>query len=194
MSVTLTADQFASLISSISASNANQVVMNNLVSKNIIVEQSKADNMEDFLKNMQYLNVSKLANMNIVEFIVLTIKENIDGMEEFEYPFVCINVAKKTFYYRTENEWKKGSAFIKMLYNRIVKQAYMDIDKNYNQMYIDVEDDIANEQKYSESKHAQKQQILLNLCHVDKLSFEAVFEKVATKICKLIKTDFVPNK
>ena len=81
MSVTLTAEQFASLISSISASNANQVVMNNLVSKNIIVEQSKADNMEDFLKSIKTLSVSKLANMNIVEFIVLTIKENIDELD-----------------------------------------------------------------------------------------------------------------
>ena len=194
MSVTLTAEQFASLISSISASNANQVVMNNLVSKNIIVEQSKADNMEDFLKSIKTLSVSKLANMNIVEFIVITIKENIDELEECQYPFVCVNTTKKTFYYRSENEWKKGSGFIKMLYNRIVKQAYMDIDKNYRQMYIDVEDDEINEKKYSESKQAEKQQILLNLCHIDKLSFEAVFEKVATKICKIVKTDFVPNK
>ena len=194
MSVTLTAEQFQLLISSISANNSNQVVMNNLVSKNIIVEQSKANNMEEFLKSMKYLNVNKLMNMSIVEFIVLTIKENIDELEECEYPFVCVNVAKKSFYYRSENEWKKGTAFIKMLYNQIVKQAYVDIQKHYCQNYVDVDDDDLNERKYGESKHAQKQQILLNLCHIDKLSFESVFDKVATKICKIIKTDFVPNK
>lgn len=194
MSITLTSEQFQTLLSSISALNPNQVITNNVVTKNIIVEQSKANNIEDFLKSMKFLNVSKLANMSIVEFIVLTIKENIDELEESQFPFVCVNVTKRTFYYRSENEWKKGTAFIKMLYNTIVKKAYADIQQNYSHQYIDVEDDDINEQKYSESKDAQKQQILLNLCHIDKLSFESVFEKVASKICKLIKTDFVPNK
>lgn len=193
MSITLTTEQFQLLLASV----ANPNVSNNItMTKKIIVEQSKSDGLESFIENMEYLSVIKLMNMDIIEFIVNTIKNNIDHLEESEYPFVCANVSKRLFYYRVNGEWKKGTDFMKTLYCKIIKRAYRDINDRYTQKYNDddLNDDDAIEQKYSNSKDAEKQQILLNLCHIDKYSYESVYEKVLSKIAKFIKTDFIPNK
>ena len=189
MSITLTAEQFQLLLASV-AGNQNQVVTTTTANT------SKAINLDNFIENMEYLSISKLMNMNIIEFIINTIKINIDPLEEEEYPFICVNVSKRLFYYRTNNEWKKGTDFIKTLYCKIIKHAYKEINEKYSQKYIDddLEDDITIEKKYSNSKDAEKQQILLNLCHIDKYSYETIYEKVLIKIAKFIKTDFVPTK
>ena len=190
MSVTLTAEQFQLLLNSVSNGN-NQPTK---ITKTIIKENSNAQNFEDFVDNLEYLSVKKLMNMNIIEFISNTIKHNIDSLEETEYPIVCTNIGKKLFYYKSKNEWKKGTEFIKILYNKIVKRAYKDLTEKYNEKYIDDVNEEDNEKKYSSSKDAEKQQILLNLCHIDKYSYETVYDKVLVKVAKNFKTEFMPEK
>ncbi len=187
MSVTLTTEQFSALINNVNIAPKKKT-------KSLVKEYVNAANIEEFVENMEFLKVSKLLNIEIIDFIVETIKMNIDHLEETEYPFVCANYQKRFFYYKTKGEWKKGSEFIKLLYNTIVRQAYRQIDVKYSDKVIykadnDNDTDEIIEKRYDTSKHSEKQQIFLNLCHVDKYSFEKVYEKVLTKLGKMLKAD-----
>lgn len=185
MAITLTTEQFQALIATITQGQT----------PTLPTQTIQPIMFHDFCESMKYLNVSKLQNMNIVDFIVATIKHNIDTLEETEFPFVCSNEKKRFFYFYTEEGWKKGSSFINLLYCLIIKQAYRDLEKHYANKTDggdDEEDEEAIEKKYASSKHAEKQAIIMNLCHSNKMNWESVCEKVLTKITKLIKVDASP--
>lgn len=188
MSVTLTNEQFQLLLSMAqnASQNANQTTSQN---SNTFTPPS----LDDFIENMKCLSVRKLLNMDIVEYIVNTIKHNLDSLEENEYSFICNNVTRKSFYYYDGDRWVKGSDFIKKIYNKIIKQAYNDLLHNYTQQYNDEDDDELNEKRFMQSNSGEKQEIIMNLCHADKISYEKVCEKVLSKISKLVKTNFVPK-
>jgi hypothetical protein len=194
MSVTLTNEQFQALLNAVTNGNQSQPnanisnvnVSNNAINTNVL-------SLDDFLENMKFISVRKLLSMNIVDFIVNTIKHNIDSLEEEEYPFICTNLTKKIFYFRNGNKWEKGTGFIKQVHNRIVKQAYKDLINNFTQCYEDEDDEEMNEKKYMQSVDGEKQEILMNLCYADKISYETINEKVLGKISKIIKTDIKPK-
>ncbi len=185
MSITLSAEQFQTLLATISQGQVPSVPT---AAPSPIV-------FHDFCESMKYISIAKLQNMTIVDFIVATIKHNLDSLEESEYPFVCSNEKKRFFYYYTEDGWKKGSSFINLLYTVIIKHSYRELEKHYTIKYFDDEDEISEdaiEKKYASSKHAEKQAIIMNLCHSNKMNWECVCEKVLTKLIKLIKVDASP--
>jgi hypothetical protein len=184
MAITLTTEQFQALLATISQGQT----------PTLPTQTTQPIVFHEFCESMKYLNVTKLQNMSIVDFIVATIKYNIDSLEEAEYPFVCSNEKKRFYYFYTEDGWKKGTSFVNLLYTLIIKQAYRDLEKHYSIKYTedDEEDEEAIEKKYASSKHAEKQAIIMNLCHSNKMNWECVCEKVLTKIAKLIKVDASP--
>ena len=191
MSVTLTAEQFSDLISNVNVAPKKKT-------KSLIKDYVNAANIEEFIKDFKFLKVNRLLNMDIIDFIVETIKMNIDHLEENEYPFVCANYQKRIYYYKTKNEWKKGTEFMQTLYQIIMKNSYAEILEKYNDKIIynddDDDDDDIIERKFENSKHGEKQQILLNLCHIDKYSFEKVYEKSLLKLGKILKADVNNDK
>lgn len=184
MTVTLTTEQFQTLLATISQGQVPAVPT-----------KTNPITFSEFCDSMKYINVSKLQNMTIVDFIVATIKYNFDTLEETEYPFVCSNERKRIFYHYTEEGWKKNTSFMTKLYSLIIKRAYKDLEERYTIKYDDDDDDEDEdviEKKYTSSKHAEKQAIITNLCHSNKMNWETVCEKVLTKIAKLIKVEFNP--
>lgn len=186
MAITLSAEQFQALLNAI-GQGQNTTLPTGTTKQPMV--------LHNFCESLKYLHVNRLQNTSIVDFMVATIKHNIDALEEAEYPFVCSNEKKRFFYYYTEEGWKKGTSFINLLYTLIIKQAYRDLEKHYTIKHIDddEEDEDAIEKKYASSKHAEKQSIIMNLCHSNKMNWEAVCEKVLSKIAKLIKVDSSPS-
>ena len=184
MSITLTNEQFQALINNVN-------VVPKKKTKSLIKDYIKAENMEDFVSNMEFLSVKRLMTMSIVDFITETIKKNIDNLEETEYPFVCADLKRKVFYYKTQGNWKKGTDFIIILYNKIIGRAFKDVEKHYTNIVVDDDDDDDDkiEKRFLSSCHCEKQQILLVLCHRDKVSYEKVCDKVLTKIGALLKAE-----
>jgi hypothetical protein len=186
MAITLTTEQFQALLNAVSQGHTPAIPTN--------TPQPLVFN--EFCDSIKFLSIRKLQNMNIIDFIVATIKYNFDALEETQYPFVCSNLTKKHFYVYTETGWKKGSDFMNKLYSIIVKQAYKDLDRLYSIKYMDDDDDDDDEEiekKYNSSKHAEKQEIIMNLCHTNKINWETVCEKALTKLSKIIKVDTSPS-
>lgn len=186
MTVNLTTEQFSALLNNVNVAPKRKT-------KSLINDYKDAMDIEDFITNLKYLNVSRLANMSLIDFVVETVKMNLDPIEERDFPFVCANYQKRLFYYKTKGEWKKGMEFIKMIHSKISKQAYKELVDDYTEMYkddLDVEDDELISKRYDGSKHATKQQIIMNLCHIDKYSFEKLFDRILAKLGKLLKNSF----
>lgn len=104
MSVTLTAEQFATLLEK---SSVKKITQSDLSSR------TNALNLDDFIANFKYLKVSKLIAMELPDYVIYSINENISSLEIEELPFVCANHQTKSFYYKENNEWIKGNDFIK---------------------------------------------------------------------------------
>lgn len=186
MSVTLTTDQFSALINSVN-------VLPKKKTKSLITEYVNAQNFEDFLVDFKHLKVSRLQSLSLVNFVVETIQMNLDHLEETEYPFVCANKQTRVFYYKSNDKWIKGTEFIKVLHSKIVKQAYAELLDDFNELYkedVGLNDDEEIEKRYSSSKHSIKQEIIMNLCVADKMSYEELFKKILTKLGVLLKTSF----
>lgn len=186
MSVTLTTDQFTTLINSVNVAPKKKT-------KSLITEYVNAANFEDFLTNFKYLKVSKLQTLSLVNFIVETIKLNLDHLEETEYPFVCANKQTRVFYYKSNDKWIKGTEFIKVLHSKIVKKAYAELLDDFNDIYkedVNLNDEEEIEKRYNSSKHSIKQEIIMNLCCADKMSYEELFKKILTKLGILLKTNY----
>lgn len=192
MSVTLTAEQFASLIN-----NVNVAPTSKRKTKSLLKDYVNAMNFEDFLNNLKYLKVSRLQTLSLVEFVVETIKLNIASLEETEFPFVCANPQRRVFYYKSKGEWIKSQEFIKALHSKIVKQAYKELLDDYTELYkddLDLDNDEQVSSRYDRSKHYAKQEIIMNLCCADKLSYEKIFDKILNKLGVLLKTGFEIEK
>lgn len=187
MSVTLTAEQFAALI-------ANSNVAPKKKTKSLIKECNNAIDIEQFMEHLEYLKVNKLMTMDLCDFVCQTIKMNIEPLEDDELPFICADARRRTYYYKSNGEWKKGTEFIRLLFNRIWKRASQDICEKFNKIQDDTndnDDDETIERKFENSKHYEKQIILKNLCYADKYSSEKLMEKILNKLGKYLKnTDF----
>ena len=181
MSVTLTAEQFASLLEK-SSSTTKKITKKDLCSR------TDAMNIEDFIENFKYLNVSKLISMELPDFVYQSVEENISSLEEEELPFVCANHQTKTFYFKQNNEWIKGIDFIKKIYEKIYKNAINEILSDYSKKYVDNDNDESqNEHKYQASRDCEKQNILRNLCNCDKYPYDKLIDKVLVKLGKRLK-------
>jgi hypothetical protein len=192
MSVTLTAEQFASLLN-----NVNVAPQSKKKTKSLLKDYVSAMDFEDFLTNFKYLRVTRLQTLSLVEFVVETIKLNIEQLEDNEMPFVCANTQRRIFYYKSKNEWVKSQEFIKVLHSKIVKQAYKELLDDYTYEYkddLDIDDDEQISKRYDSSRHSTKQEIIMNLCCADKWSYEKIFDKILNKLGVLLKTGFEIEK
>jgi ribosomal protein S17E len=192
MSVTLTAEQFASLIN-----NVNVAPQSKKKTKSLIKDYVNAMNFEDFLTNFKYLRVTRLQTTSLVEFVVETIKLNIEQLEDNEMPFVCANTQRRIFYYKSKGEWIKSQDFIKIIHSKVVKQCYKELLDNYTEEYkddLDTNDDEQIAKRYDSSRHSTKQEIIMNLCCADKWSYEKIFDKILNKLGVLLKTGFEIEK
>lgn len=192
MSVTLTAEQFASLLN-----NVNVAPQSKKKTKSLLKDYVSAMNFEDFLTNFKYLPVTRLTTASLVEFVVETIKLNIEQLEDNEMPFVCANTQRRIFYYKSKDEWIKSQEFIKVLHSKIVKQAYKELLDDYTYEYKDdlnVDDDEQISKRYDSSRHSTKQEIIMNLCCADKWSYEKIFDKILNKLGVILKTGFEIEK
>jgi len=192
MSVTLTAEQFASLLN-----NVNVAPQSKKKTKSLLKDYVSAMDFEDFLTNFKYLRVTRLQTLSLVEFVVETIKLNIEQLEDNEMPFVCANTQRRIFYYKSKNEWVKSQEFIKVLHSKIVKQAYKELLDDYTYEYkddLDIDDDEQISKRYDSSRHSTKQEIIMNLYCADKWSYEKIFDKILNKLGVLLKTGFEIEK
>lgn len=200
MSVTLTAEQFALLLANINV--AHQPAPQQLPSqietppkkktKSLIKDYVNAVDIEQFVEHLEYLKVHKLMTMDLCEFVCQTIKMNIERLEEEEMPFVCANYQKRSFYYKSNGEWKKGTEFIKMIFNKIWKKASKDVCDKFNKIHDDENDDDDDEtieRKFENSKHYEKQIILKSLCYADKYSSDKLMDKILNKLGRTLKND-----
>jgi hypothetical protein len=145
-------------------------------------------NVEQFMETFKYSNVSKLITTELIDYVVYSIMENINNLEEEEYPFVCSNAQTKQFYYKSNDEWIKGTDFIKNIYNKIYKNAMSQVLHKFKLCEnIEGKDDDDTEIKYEASRDCEKQKILLQLCNCDKNPFDKVCDKVLIRLGKLIK-------
>jgi hypothetical protein len=197
MSVTLTAEQFAALISNISKPEPLPLPPKpesppKKKTKSLIKDYVKSIDFEQFLEHLQFLKVTKLMTMDLTEFMFQTIKMNIEPLEDDELPFVCANSQKRSFYYKSKGEWKKGSEFIKLLFNKIWKRASLDICEKFDKIKDntnDDDDDETIERKFESSKHYEKQLIIKSLCYADKCSSDKIIEKILNKLGKHLKNN-----
>jgi hypothetical protein len=197
MSVTLTTEQFTALLSNISKPLPPPPVLKpesppKKKTKSLIKDYVDAIDFEQFLEHLEFLKVTKLMTMDLCEFIFQTIKMNIEPLEDNELPFVCANSQKRTFYYKSKGEWKKGTEFIKLLFNKIWKRASTDLCEKFNKIQDNVNDDDDDEtieRKFESSKHYEKQLIIKSLCYADKYSSDKIIEKILNKLGKFMKND-----
>jgi len=179
MSVTLTTDQFNALLEKSSTKPK--------LNKTELAKRTNAMNMDEFIAGMKFISISKLITMELPDFIAHTIMANVSPIEDDELPFACSNSQTKTFYYKENNEWKKGNEFMKMLYNVICKDAFKQVmspkyssgDTSKNQT-----DDDVMERMYVNSRECEKQRILCNLCNCEKYPHEKCVEKALSKLAK----------
>jgi hypothetical protein len=179
MSITLTNEQFTALLDN---------SLSKKFSKADLLKRTNAMDIKDFINKINAPRVSKLVTMELPDFIVFTIKEHMETLEEEELPFVCANSQTKAFYYKENGEWIKGNDFVKKIYNKIHKNCIDQLLSKYKtqqQMYDD--DDEATEQQYSKTLDCEKQQILCNLCNVDKYPYDKVIDKVLYKLGRHMK-------
>lgn len=185
MSVTLTAEQFAALIANVNVAPKKKT-------KSLLKDCGNAIDIEQFVEHLEYLKVHKLMTMDLCEFVCQTIKMNIERLEDDEMPFICSDAKRRTFYYKTNGEWKKGNDFIRIIFNRIWKRASQDICNKYNIIQDDENDDDDDEtieRKFENSKHYEKQVILKSLCYADKYSSEKLLEKILNKLGRTLKNN-----
>jgi hypothetical protein len=181
MSVTLTTEQFASLLE-----NSKSALKK--ITKADLSKRTSAINIEEFIENFKYLNVSKLISTELPDFVFHSIEANIASLEEDELPFACSNHQTKCFYFKTNNEWIKGIDFIKKIYEKIYKNAINAVMNSYCKRFIDNDDDEEqNERKYELSRDCEKQNILRNLCNCDKYPYDKLIDKVLVKLGKHLK-------
>lgn len=179
--VTLTAEQFSSLLDK---------SITKKITKADLEKRTNVINIDEFVNNLKCVSVHKLLNMELPDFMVYSIMENINSYEDEVLPFVCSNSQTKTFYYKENNEWLKGTSFIKPIYNKIYKNAVDQVLKKMNYKRIDsTDDDFEDEDENSTANRDdnEKQRILCNLCNVDKYPYDKCVDKVLSKLGKLIK-------
>jgi hypothetical protein len=175
MSVTLTAEQFASLLDKPSTKK--------ITKKDLEKQRPNAMNIDEFINNFKYSKVTKLLTMELPDFMVFSILENINSIETEDLPFYCSNHQTKSFYYKqANNEWVKGTEFMTKLYNKIFKNAIQEVMSKFNSTINDDEDE-----KYEKSIDSEKQRILCSLCNCEKYPFNKCVEKVLIKLGKALK-------
>ncbi len=179
MSVTLTAEQFSALLEKSSPKK---------ITKNDLTKRTDAMNIDEFIANFKYASVSKLITMELPDYIVFSIIENINSLEDELLPFVCSNHQTKMFYYKENNEWKKGNDFAKKLYNKIYQNAIKQIFSKFDVTEHDDEtDDDKIERNFEKSPSNEKQRILCNLCNCDKYPYDKCMDKVLSKLGKQLR-------
>ena len=179
MSVTLTAEQFAALLEKSTSSKKK-------ITKTELAKRTEAMNIDEFINGMKFLNVSKLLTMELPDYITATIMENLSSIEDEELPFVCSNAQTKSFYFKENNEWVKGTDFMKKIYNVIWKNSakqLMNSKYTDNSSENETDDDMI-EKMYSSSRDSEKQKILCRLCDCDKYPYEKCVEKCLSKLAK----------
>ena len=181
MSVTLTAEQFSALLEKSSTPKK--------ITKSDLEKRTNALNIDEFIKNFKFSNVSKLVTMELPDFMVYSILANTQLLEDDELPFVCTNHQTKNFYYKENNEWKKGNDFIKKLHNKIYQHSISQVLSkfNYKNNDDDETDDDKIERNYEKSPDAEKQRILFNLCNCDKYPGDKCIDKILSKLGKQLK-------
>jgi hypothetical protein len=184
MSVTLTTEQFAALIANVNLAPKKKT-------KSLVKDYVDAVDIEQFITHLEFLKVSKLMKLDLCDFICETIKMNIEPLEDNVIPFVCANSQKRIFYYKSNGEWKKSNEFIKLIFNKIWKQASKEVCEKFTKINHDNDDDDDDviERNYESSTHYEKQQILRNLCYADKYSSEKLMDKILTKLGKVMKNN-----
>lgn len=189
MSVTLTTEQFAALLA-----NVNVAHIPKKKTKSLLKDYVNAIDIEQFIEHLEFLKVHKLMTMDLCDFVCQTIKMNIERLDDDELPFICADAKRRTYHYKSNGEWKKGTEFIKLLFNKIWKQASKDLYEKYNKIHDDMDDsddDETIERKFENSKHYEKQIIIKNLCYADKYSSDKLMEKILNKLGKYLKnSDF----
>jgi len=182
MSITLTAEQFSALLEKTTTKR---------ITKSELEKRTDAMDIDEFIKNFNYLNVKKLLTLELPDFITYSILENLSTLEDEQMPFVCSNHQTKSFYYKENGEWKKGNEFIAKLYNKIFNAAMRQITEQYVRhcKYGDDSDDDDNtiEKKYEQSIDCEKQNIIRNLCNCDKYPYIKCADKVLSKLAKQLK-------
>lgn len=177
MSVTLSNEQFQALLESATSKKKVEVS-----------DRSKAVNIDEFIAGFHFLPVSQLLNTEKPDFFVDSIIDNISGLEDNELPFYCSNYQTKNYYYKENNEWKKGTDFIKKLYSIIYKNSMKQIMENFSYNNNSNEfDDEKSENNYSHSDYCEKQRMICKLCDVDKYPYSKCVDKMLIKLGKRVK-------
>jgi hypothetical protein len=176
MSVTLTAEQFAELVESNSKGKK--------WTKKDLDNRKNAMDIEEFINNLKIDKISRLTNMELPDFMVAVILETLDKIEDDEMPFICANFQTKSYYYKKNGEWIKGTDFMTPIYNAIFKKTTNILLSNKYEYKSKNEDD---EKEYEGSLNAEKQRIICNLCNVDKYPVSKCIEKILAKLGKRLK-------
>jgi hypothetical protein len=175
MAITLTTEQFNELLE-------NSKVKK--ISKQDLDNRKNALDIDEFINRLHIDKIARLTDTELPDFMVSVILETLDKIEDDEMPFICTNFQTKSYYYKKNGEWIKGTDFMKPIYNAIFKQTVQMLLSAKYQYKSENEDD---EAKYDVSLNAEKQRILCNLCNVDKFPVEKCVEKILAKLGKRLK-------
>lgn len=160
--VTLTNEQFELLLNA-KTQPKKQV-------KSLINDFNDALNVEDFVETMEFLPINLMLSIDLPEYYSRTIIKNIEKLKVNQLPIICANYKQEKFYYRTGNEWEKGTEFIHKLHSVIYKNAVKEaLEIKANKNNTDYQD--INE-------------ILYNFCDVDKYPLTKLKDKIISKIAK----------
>jgi hypothetical protein len=166
MNVTLTQEQFEQLLRNAN-SNTNSVKK---FDKNDLNDRTEAINLEQFMSDFEFLSITKLSVLEPYEYVLKSIMDNVSNLEEDEMPFICSNYKTKSFYYKKNDTWCKGTEFIKKINSLVTQNAF----KQLCQFGKDIHS----------VEHDEKQLIILKLCDVDN---SKQIEKITSKLAKELK-------
>ena len=115
MSVTLSADQFAALLSA--------KTMPKKRVKSLLTDFNDAPNIEDLINGDNFIlpDVMSLGCVELPRYYGDCIIKNIEQFQTKEIPIHCTDYRRKKFYYRTNNAWMKGDDFVQKFMTKIYR-------------------------------------------------------------------------